>query len=172
MIFFHVPLPSTNIDDRCRSSSITSRETTLIEVYILHHVRIECRKQSTQMIDLIQRSTVQQKHILIIPPAMYIQPGKQFRTGRNTRQVLNGLDKIRRTQQREFRIQQFGSKRNLSGLSGKKRIIQICCNLHTCQCRCAFLQINSSKIIRLQIEFLYHFLIANIRHTKHMLPLG
>lgn len=97
MIFFHVPLLGTNIDDRRRSSSIACRKTTLIEVYILHHVRIECRKQSAQMIDLIQRSTVQQKHILIIPPAMYIQPGKQFRAGRNTRQVLNGLDKIRRT---------------------------------------------------------------------------
>ena len=96
-VLLQVSVIGTYIDHRRKPSAVTGRETTFIEIDILDNVCIECRKQSSGMVHLIQGSTVQQKQVFIVVAAMHVQSGDKFRPAGYSRETLKFLHHIGRT---------------------------------------------------------------------------
>lgn len=71
-MFFHVSVSGTHVDDGRGPSSVTGRESAFVKVHILDDIRIECREQPSQVIDLINGSSVKQKQIFIIPASVNV----------------------------------------------------------------------------------------------------
>ena len=88
MVFFHVSIIGTYIHDGRKSSAVACREAALVEVDVFYNIRVECGKKPSQMVHLIKRCAVQQKKILIVTAAMYIQPGNEFGACRHSRKIL------------------------------------------------------------------------------------
>ena len=81
-----------------KPSSVTCRESTLVESQMTDCIGIKRRKQPTQVIGLVDGTSVNKKQILIIFASPDKHTGKSFRTGRYTGLKLKRLDDIRFTQ--------------------------------------------------------------------------
>ena len=83
-------------------SPVTCRESTLIERQVTDRIGIKGRKQSTQVIGLVNGTSVDKKQVLIIFPSPDEHTGKPFRTGRHSGLQLKCLDDVRFSQKRRY----------------------------------------------------------------------
>ena len=88
MEVIHVAIRRAHIYHGRQSSSISSRETALVEVDVLHDIRVETGKQTDGMVDLIKWRTIYQKEVLISIATMHIKTTRQFLTFHHTAHPL------------------------------------------------------------------------------------
>ena len=97
-----VAVARAHVNHRRQAAAIACREAAFIEIDVLHHIRVERRKQSERVVYLIKRCSVNQEEVLIVVAAVHIKAAHQLYSLRNATGSLQGFHHVGAAEQREF----------------------------------------------------------------------
>ena len=133
MIVLHIALAGAGVNNRGYAPTVASRETTLVEVDVLHDIGVERREEAEGVVGVVEGRTVDEEEILVAIATVDVEVGGQFGTGRHTREALDGLHEVRGAEEGKLRVEVVERERRLARLRGVERRVEVGRHLHFLQ---------------------------------------
>ena len=92
--FFVVTVVGGDVEHRRQTAAETGRETALVELDVLHGIRVESREETAEVVHVVHGDTVKHEQVLVGATTAYIHARHSFVAVLHTGQKLDGLNHV------------------------------------------------------------------------------
>ena len=92
--FFVVTVVGGDVEYRRQSAAEAGRETALVELDVLHGIRVESREETAEVVHVVHGDAVKHEQVLVGATTAYIHARHSFVAVLHTRQKLDGLNHV------------------------------------------------------------------------------